>query len=136
MPRRAANSADLIHHDAGGGRDLTVLVSTHYMDEAERCARIVYLSDGKIVVQGTPDQVAKGSGLITLEASGTDLDAAARALRTKPGVESAAVFGSTVRIAGLDRAALGQATSGGEMVWHEVEPRLEDVFIHLLGQTT
>ena len=55
---------DLIHDMAADG--LTVLVSTHYMDEAERCARIVYLSDGKIVVQGTPDEVARGSGLVTL----------------------------------------------------------------------
>ena len=59
---------DLIHDMAADG--LTVLVSTHYMDEAERCARIVYLSDGKLVVQGTPDEVAKGGGLVTFEATG------------------------------------------------------------------
>ena len=64
---------------------LTVLVSTHYMDEAERCARIVYLSDGKIVVQGTPDAVAQGSGLVTFEATGADLDLAARKLRSDAG---------------------------------------------------
>jgi ABC-type multidrug transport system ATPase subunit len=125
---------DLIHDMAADG--MTVLVSTHYMDEAERCARIVYLSDGKIVVQGTPDSVAKSSGLVTFEATGTDLDTAARDLRAKPGVETAAVFGSVLRIAGLDRAALEQATTGGPLVWREVEPKLEDVFIHLLGQAT
>src|ERR1700730_6313632 len=54
---------DLIHDMAGEG--LTVLVSTHYMDEAERCERIVYLSDGHIVAQGAPDQVARNSGIIT-----------------------------------------------------------------------
>ncbi len=127
---------DLIHDMASDG--LTVLVSTHYMDEAERCARIVYLSDGKIVVQGTPDDVAHGSGLVTYEATGTELDLAARKLRQMPGVEAAAVFGSSVRIAGLDRAALEQATrspdGGGALVWHEVAPQLEDVFIHLLSK--
>jgi ABC-type multidrug transport system ATPase subunit len=125
---------DLIHDMAADG--MTVLVSTHYMDEAERCARIVYLSDGKIVVQGTPDAVAKGSGLVTLEATGDGLDAAARNLRGKPGVETAAVFGTVLRIAGLDRAALERATAGGALAWREVEPRLEDVFIHFLGQAT
>src|ERR1700728_1048986 len=94
---------DLIHHM--GGEGLTVLVSTHYMDEAERCVRIVYLSGGKIVVQGTPDEVAKGSGLVTYAGTGANLDAAARKLRDMPGVEAAAVFGSSIHAAGMDRAA-------------------------------
>jgi ABC-type multidrug transport system ATPase subunit len=125
---------DLIHDMAADG--LTVLVSTHYMDEAERCGRIVYLSDGKIVVHGTPDEVATGSGLVTFEATGADLDLAARALRAMPGVESAAVFGSALHIAGMDRASLQTATRtfDGALVWREIPPRLEDVFIHLLGQ--
>jgi ABC-type multidrug transport system ATPase subunit len=127
---------DLIHDMASDG--LTVLVSTHYMDEAERCGRIVYLSDGKIVVQGTPDEVARGSGLVTYEATGGDLDRAALKLRQMPGVEAAAVFGSALHIAGMDRAALDLATKspdGGDgLVWHEVAPQLEDVFIHLLSK--
>jgi ABC-type multidrug transport system ATPase subunit len=125
---------DLIHDMAADG--LTVLVSTHYMDEAERCARIVYLSDGRIVVQGTPDEVAKGSGLVTFAATGDGLDLAARTLRTKPGVESAAVFGSALHIAGMDRTALEAATKSLDkaLVWREVSPQLEDVFIHLLSQ--
>nr|WP_294513461.1 ABC transporter ATP-binding protein [uncultured Rhodopila sp.] len=125
---------DLIHDMAADG--LTVLVSTHYMDEAERCGRIVYLSDGKLVVQGTPDEVARDSKLVTFRATGTDLDLVARALRTLPGVESAAVFGSALHIAGMDRAALERATGslGGGLVWHEVPPQLEDVLIHLLSQ--
>jgi ABC-type multidrug transport system ATPase subunit len=125
---------DLIHDMAADG--LTVLVSTHYMDEAERCARIVYLSDGKLVVQGTPDDVAKGGGLVVFEATGADLDVAARELRDLPGVEAAAVFGLVLRIAGMDRAALGLATRSvdHDMAWREVEPKLEDVFIHLLSK--
>jgi ABC-type multidrug transport system ATPase subunit len=125
---------DLIHDMAADG--LTVLVSTHYMDEAERCGRIVYLSDGKLVVQGTPDEVARGSKLVTFRATGADLDLAARSLRTMPGVESAAVFGSALHIAGMDRALLERATRslGGVLEWQEVAPQLEDVFIHLLSQ--
>src|ERR1019366_2623752 len=79
---------DLIHDMAADG--LTVLVSTHYMDEAERCKSVVYLATGRIVVQGTAEDVTHHSGLITFEATGDDLDAAARQLRHAPGVEAAA----------------------------------------------
>ncbi len=125
---------DLIHDLAGEG--LTVLVSTHYMDEAERCKRIVYLSGGRIVTQGAPEAVVRGSGLITFEAAGPEADAAARALRRTPVVEAAAVFGTAVHVAGTDRAALERALAacGIALEWHEVPPRLEDVFIHLLSR--
>jgi len=63
---------DLIHDMAGEG--LTVLVSTHYMDEAERCRRVVYLADGHIVVQGAADEISQESGLITFEATGAGID--------------------------------------------------------------
>jgi ABC-type multidrug transport system ATPase subunit len=129
---------DLIHDLASDG--LTVLVSTHYMDEAERCARIVFLSNGRIVVQGTPAAVASGSGLVTFTGTGPDVDVTARKLRRLPGVESAAVFGSAVLVAGLDRTALERAIAafdGNEAwQWHEAVPRLEDVFIHLLSQSS
>jgi ABC-type multidrug transport system ATPase subunit len=126
---------DLIHDMAADG--LTVLVSTHYMDEAERCARIVYLSDGRLVVQGTPDEVAKGGGLFVFEATGDDLDNVARQLRGVKGVEAAAVFGQVLRIAGTNHSALQQATRSAKaspLIWHEVATKLEDVFIHLLSQ--
>jgi ABC-type multidrug transport system ATPase subunit len=129
---------DLIHDLAGEG--LTTLVSTHYMDEAERCKRIVYLSNGRIVVQGPPDAVAHGAGLVTFEAigeaTGDAVDAAARRLRHLPGVEAAAVFGRALHIAGTDRAALERAIAEAQdgLSWREVEPRLEDIFIHLLSR--
>ncbi len=124
---------DLIHDMAADG--LTTLVSTHYMDEAERCGRIVYLAQGRIVVQGGAVAVAGASGLVTFEATGEDLGAAARALRHTPGVEAAAVFGRALHVAGMDRAALTAAirSADGALEWREVEPRLEDVFIHMLS---
>ena len=124
---------DLIHDMAADG--LTTLVSTHYMDEAERCGRIVYLAQGRIVVQGSAVAVVGESGLVTFEATGDDLDAAARALRQTPGVEAAAVFGRALHVAGMDRAALTRAirTADGALEWREVKPRLEDVFIHMLS---
>jgi ABC-2 type transport system ATP-binding protein len=125
---------DMIHDLSGEG--LTVLVSTHYMDEAERCNRIVYLADGHIVVEGSADDVARHAGLITYEATGGDVDAAARALRRMAGVEAAAVFGRSLHVCGTDRAALEKVIGSAAFAslgWHEVEPRLEDVFIHMLS---
>jgi ABC-type multidrug transport system ATPase subunit len=125
---------DLIHDLASEG--LTVLVSTHYMDEAERCKRIVYLSNGHIITQGTPDDVRRGAGLIVFEGRGEGIEDAAQQLRHSAGVEAAAVFGGTLRVAGTDRPALQHAIAAfdhpGALSWQEIEPRLEDVFIHLL----
>jgi ABC-type multidrug transport system ATPase subunit len=125
---------DLIHDMAGEG--LTILVSTHYMDEAERCKRIVYLAGGRIVVEGTAQDVTRGSALIIFEATGGDVDGVARRLRRMPGVEASAVFGRAVRIAGTDRAELESSIrtiNVSALSWREVEPRLEDVFIHMLA---
>jgi ABC-2 type transport system ATP-binding protein len=124
---------DLIHDMAVEG--LTTLVSTHYMDEAERCKRIVYLAQGRIVVQGGAASVVAHSGLVTFEGTGEDVDRAAVALRHTPGVEAAAVFGRTLRVASLDRDGLKRAieTQGAGLAWAEVEPRLDDVFIHMLS---
>jgi ABC-type multidrug transport system ATPase subunit len=123
---------DLIHDMAGEG--LTVLVSTHYMDEAERCNRIVYLANGRIVVEGGADEVSRRSGLITFEATGERIDDAARALRRMDGVEAAAVFGRALHVAGTERHTLERAIHSFEgLEWREVEPRLEDVFIHMLS---
>ncbi len=124
---------DIIHDMAVDG--LTTLVSTHYMDEAERCERIVYLAQGRIVVQGSAAAVVAQSGLVIFEGIGDDVDRAAVALRQRPGVETAAVFGRALRIASLDREALKLAieANGAGLAWTEVEPRLDDVFIHLLS---
>jgi ABC-2 type transport system ATP-binding protein len=123
---------DLIHDTAGEG--LTVLVSTHYMDEAERCDRIIYLANGRIVVEGDALEVARHSGLITYDGIGDDIDEAARRIRGMSGVESAAVFRRALHVAGTDRAALEQTLAQfRDLQWHEVETRLEDVFIHQLA---
>jgi ABC-type multidrug transport system ATPase subunit len=125
---------DLIHDMAADG--MTVLVSTHYMDEAERCTRIVYLAGGRLIVEGSGPEVVASAGLVVLEGAGPGIEAAARALRGVPGVESAAIFGATLRAVGLDRAALqaavDQLASNHGVTWREAPARLDDAFIHLL----
>ncbi|MGZ3480974.1 MAG: ABC transporter ATP-binding protein [Myxococcaceae bacterium] len=135
-PKARREFWDLIHLLANEG--ITVLVSTHYMDEAERCHRIVYLSGGKLVVEGSAAEVVARSGLITFVGSGEGLSEAATALDRTPGVESAAVFGQTLRVSGTHRAALEQALGPWrerrDLTWVEEPPSLEDVFIHLLSE--
>ena len=125
---------DMIHDMSADG--MTVLVSTHYMDEAERCQRVVYLADGRLVVQGSAEQVVRAAHLVTFEATGPGIERVARRIRREPGVETAAVFGSVLRIAGMDHNTLRQAIDrlhDTDVTWTEVEPRLDDVFIHMLS---
>ena len=126
---------DLITDMATEG--MTVLVSTHYMDEAERCHRVVYLSGGKIIVQGPAIDVVKNAALITFEATGEGLGVLVKQARMTPGVDSATVIGQSLRIVGANRAsteaAIDQLVRPG-VTWTEVPPRLDDVFIHLLGE--
>ena len=95
------------------------------------------LADGRLVVQGTAQEVVRAANLATFEATGSGIEQAARRLRHVAGVENAAVFGRSLRIAGMDREALRRAIDGlGDttLKWEEVEPRLDDVFIHMLNE--
>lgn len=122
-----------IHVLAGEG--VTVLVSTHYMDEAVRCHEIAYIVHGRVKVRGTADEVVAASGLITFEAEGARADLLSREIGARPGVQMAAPFGKALHVCGIDRAALEAAIApyrGGPYRWREVEASLEDVFIHLM----
>ncbi len=115
---------------------LTVLVSTHYMDEAERCDRIVYINLGKIIAQGTVSDVVEQSGLITFVIEGRDVRRLLSRLEGRPGVEHVAFFGAVLHVSGHERKALEEAlkplrTEGYDI--RESAPSLEDVFIHLQG---
>jgi ABC-2 type transport system ATP-binding protein len=124
---------DEIHGLAAEG--MTVLVSTHYMDEAERCHEIAYIAGGRTLARGTADEVIDASGLITFHAEGPGADRLGPELRGRPGVEMAAPFGTTLHVSGRDRAAL-EATIAplrkAPLRWIETRPTLEDVFIQLI----
>jgi len=114
---------------------LTVLVSTHYMDEAERCDRIVYISLGKIVARGTVADVIRQSGLMTFQIEGRDVRRLMPRLEGISGVEHIAFFGAALHVSGHDRAALERAIAAVKnepgIAIAEAEPSLEDVFIYL-----
>ena len=134
-PKARRDFWDEIHELAGQG--LTVLVSTHYMDEAERCHEIAYISYGKLIARGTAEEVVEGSHLVTFHGEGPDVGALAHELQGKPGVETVAPFGAAVHVSGTDRRALEAAIAPWRQPpyrWSEVEPTLEDVFIKLMGQ--
>jgi ABC-2 type transport system ATP-binding protein len=114
---------------------MTVLVSTHYMDEAERCHEIAYIVAGRLKARGTAEQVVNAAGLVTFEATGGRADYLATELGKQPGVDMAAPFGKTLHVSGTDRAALEAAVEPwrhAPYVWQEIPPSLEDVFIHLM----
>jgi len=125
---------DHIHELAHEG--ITVLVSTHYMDEAERCQELAYIAYGKLLAKGSLREVIAGAGLSTWEIEGEALVPVAARLRAEPGVDMVAAFGNALHASGTDREALARAvqrvTAGSGIRSHEVAPGLEDVFIHLM----
>lgn len=134
-PKARREFWDEIHARAQKG--LTVLVSTHYMDEAERCHRIGYISYGKLVARGTVSEVVRDAALSTLILTGGDIAQAAQLLKTAPGVDQVAPFGTTLHVVGRDADALNKSVAGiaketGVAV-ASAETSLEDVFIQLMG---
>jgi ABC-2 type transport system ATP-binding protein len=126
-----------IHALAADG--LSVLVSTHYMDEAERCHEIAYIAYGKLLVQGTVDEVIEGTGLVTWTVSGPDVHHLQAELLQQPGIDMIAPFGLSLHVAGHDESALEQAIAPYRQrpgfKWEKGEPTLEDAFIDLMGRS-
>jgi ABC-2 type transport system ATP-binding protein len=125
---------DAIHRLSDEG--VTVLVSTHYMDEAERCHRIVYIMDGHILADGTIPELLAHAGLHTLRVRGSATSALRSTLERLPGIEQVAPFGETLHVTGTDRAMLLAAVApfrnDPQLLWSEGDTTLEDVFIHLM----
>ena len=121
---------------------MTVLVSTHYMDEAERCHRLAYINAGTLLVEGSPEEVIAHSGLSTfavaLLAAGDERDLAllGRELADASGVDTVIPFGTTLRVSGRDPVALEAAVAPvrdrSEFVVAPTATSLEDVFVNLM----
>ncbi|MFV0409208.1 MAG: ATP-binding cassette domain-containing protein [Paracoccus sp. (in: a-proteobacteria)] len=121
-------------HDLSA-RGLTVLVSTHYMDEAERCHRINYIAYGHLVTYGTVDHVIREAGLSTVVVNTARPGKIAKQLAGAPGIDQIAPFGATLHITGHDRALLERTLRETGIAFEPSETSLEDVFIRLMDQS-
>ena len=133
-PQARRDFWDEIH--ALAARGLTVLVSTHYMDEAERCHDIAYIAYGELLARGTAKEVIAGAKLATWRGEGPGVDRLAPELMRNPAVEMAAPFGLALHVSGGDAKALERALEPYRrppFKWAKTEPTLEDVFIHLMS---
>jgi ABC-2 type transport system ATP-binding protein len=122
-----------IHRLAADG--MTFLVTTHYMDEAERCNRLAYIAYGNLLACGTVDEVVKTAGLTTWEVAGNNLHSLAEKIRKQPGVEQVVAFGTALHVSGRDAEKLRISVSPfmtSEFHWKQIESGLEDVFISLM----
>ena len=126
---------DELHQLAATG--VSVLVSTHYMDEAERCHKLAYIAYGRLMTQGTAAEIIAAQGLTTWTVVGGDLAALSETLRGQPGVDQTAVFGAALHVTGKDAAALEatlrRAAAEGAHEIARAEVGLEDIFIHLMA---
>ena len=133
-PKARRDFWEQIHALAAGG--ISVLVSTHYMDEAERCHRLAYIAYGRLLSSGTVDEVISQQRLVTWMVSGQDLHLLEKLLRGLPGVGHVAPFGSTLHVTGLDAtvldASIAPFKADPRYRWQQTSATLEDVFIHLM----
>lgn len=135
-PKARRDFWDEIHRLAEQG--LTVLVSTHYMDEAERCNEIIYIARGQIITKGTISEVIKSSGLYTAVVKGTNLNQLRQELEKNEKLTSFAPFGDSLHICSLDKKVLEEAISPylnySDFIWTYEEASMEDAFIHFMTQ--
>jgi ABC-2 type transport system ATP-binding protein len=133
-PKARRDFWEEIHGLSAAG--VTVLVSTHYMDEAERCHRLAYMAYGQLLASGTAAEVVASQQLSTWEISGDGLQGLTETLRQLPGSELVASFGAVLHVSGRDgprlQAGLQEALAGTSLAMRPVPPSLEDAFIHLM----
>jgi ABC-2 type transport system ATP-binding protein len=135
-PKARRDFWEQIHQLAAEG--LTFLITTHYMDEAERCHRLAYIAYGNLLTHGTVEEVIEHVGLSTWSVTGPDLIPLAEQLRELAGVEQAVAFGSALHVSSGDGAALERAIAPFRRPpyhWQRIRSGLEDVFIHLMGSS-
>jgi ABC-2 type transport system ATP-binding protein len=136
-PKARRDFWDELHTLAARG--VSVLVSTHYMDEAERCHKLAYIAYGRLMAQGTAAEIVAAQGLATWTVVGGNLAQIGETLRDQPGVEQTAVFGSALHVTGRDasllEATLRRVTAGSNAVIQRADVGLEDVFIHLMARS-
>lgn len=135
-PKARRDFWDQVHMLAADG--LTVLITTHYMDEAERCHRLAYISKGKLLTTGTVKEVIEGAKISTFEVRGAGLVELSKKLNLSPGVEHAMAFGTVLHVSGRDSQKIETALTEHctlDNSYRPIDSSLEDVFIHLMEDT-
>jgi ABC-2 type transport system ATP-binding protein len=120
------------------GQGVTTLISTHYMDEAERCHRLAYLTFGDLLAAGSAEEIIEAEGLVTWSVSGRELHELSEKLKGLAGVEQVAPFGNTLHVSGREAQRLEAAIEPfrtGPYHWERIETGLEEVFIHLMRRS-
>lgn len=133
-PKARRDFWDQIHRLSAEG--VTTLVTTHYMDEAERCTRLGYIVYGDMVATGTSDEIIANSGMHTWEGKGHGLQQLQHDLQDDSGAVQASVFGNTIHVSGKSEQNIVDmiAPYKDKFTWKRVTPSLEDVFIDLVAR--
>ncbi len=120
-------------------RGISVLVSTHYMDEAVRCHKLAYISYGTLLAQGTAQEIIEGQHLTTWAIHGDHLAELQDELRKKAGVEQTVTFGDVLHVSGTKedelKRAIREAVGESRRRVERIDTSLEDVFIYLMSRS-
>lgn len=129
-PKARRDFWDEIHRLAEQG--ISVLVSTHYMDEAARCHRLAYIAYGHLLASGTPEELIAKSGLASFSVKDNS-SALAERLRKLPGVQQVVAMGNVYSVSGQDGALIEAGLAGlPDVRFEKTDTGLEQVFIQLM----
>jgi len=119
---------------------ISILVTTHYMDEAERCHKLAYIAEGRLLTQGTPSEIISSQGLSTWAIYGENLADLSGKLQNQPGVEQTVLFGTMIHVSGKNgemlESTLRTVTSGTDFHMEKMATGLEDCFIYMMKQSS
>lgn len=135
-PKARRDFWDKVHQLARQG--ITSLVSTHYMDEAERCNRLAYILKGKILIHGTAQEIIDHYKLTTWMVSGRKLAELAHVLEREPGIDQVITYGQTLHVSGKNASVMETTIQKyrDSYVWKKIDTQLEDIFISLVQTET
>lgn len=135
-PKARRDFWDEIHRLAAQG--ITVLVSTHYMDEAARCHELIYIANGQVLIRGTQADIIEKAALAVWTIAGSHLETLVAPIKALPGVLSVSAFGNTLHVAGenpaLLQASLAPYRARPDLQLSLAQVDLEDVFISLMDK--
>lgn len=117
---------------------VTTLISTHYMDEAERCTRLAYLAYGELLITGSVDEIIGATQLVTWEISGHITTSLLQKIKKLDAVVQAALFGNQIHVCAYDKSKVEKELSvlakEESFRWQLTPTTLEDAFISLVNK--